>query len=128
MLQIYARRVTQKNMVVTEYRSRMHVHCTLYIHKRGHSPRTEMKQVGTARIEFRKATKGNGIGMEGNRRNQRRSRKRTESDQIRNCKGRLMYRKFNKKEQKGEKRYREKQKKIKHKKGTEKEEIRNGTM
>jgi hypothetical protein len=59
-----------------------------------------MEQVGTARIEFRKATEGNGIGMEGNRRNQRRSRKRTESDQIRNCKGRLMYRKLTKKNRK----------------------------
>jgi hypothetical protein len=51
-----------------------------------------MEQVGTARIEFRKASKGNGIGKERNRRNQRMSRKITESDQIRNCEGRLMYR------------------------------------
>jgi hypothetical protein len=50
-----------------------------------------------------KATKGNGIGMEGNRRNQRRIRKRTESDQIRNCKGRLMYRKLTKKNRKEKK-------------------------
>jgi hypothetical protein len=41
--------------------------------------------------------------MEGNRRNQRRSRKRTESDQIRNCKGRLMYRKLTKKNRKEKK-------------------------
>jgi len=75
----------------------------MYIHKRGHSPRTDLEQVGTARIEFRKATEGNGIGMEGNRRNQRRIRKRTESDQIRNCKGRLMYRKLTKKNRKEKK-------------------------
>jgi hypothetical protein len=72
----------------------------MYIQKRSHSPRTEMEQVGTARIECRKATKRNGIGMEGNRRNQRRSRKTTESDQIMNYKRRLMYRKLTKKNKK----------------------------
>ncbi len=59
-----------------------------------------MKQVGTAGIKFKKATKGNGIEMERNRRNQKRSRKRTESDQIMNYKGRLIYKKLTKKNRK----------------------------
>ncbi len=98
MLQIIAGRVTQKNKVETEYKTRMHVHT-----QKGHSSRTEVEQVGTARIEFRKASKENGIGIERNRRNQRMSRKITESDQIRNCEGRLMYRKLTKKNRKEKK-------------------------
>jgi hypothetical protein len=62
-----------------------------------------MELVGTAGIEFRKASKGNGRRMERNRRNQRKSRKITESGQIRNCKGRLMYRKLTKKNRKEKK-------------------------